>query len=367
MRQKHLLDHHTVFLECTVSKPSPCQHNDEVITVLPEHECIVHCQIERWQKLHVLQPRFERGKVSKCVSNTLQLSVYVRSNLLLFLPGQIEIHDIFESAPYGRILSVWHNDQRSSKSHAAIPTTVKTTTKAATTFSNVDQSAKRNSHSSLQVHDNKQHPARSAPSSSDHNQDAVSPLPTEVDATGSTSQDDGNSPKYANELSSPCHSTFVDDLSKANSAVFLQKSGVGEGQVRSKEEHTNPDILPRELNYNQELLLSSKECTIGKQFASIELNEKMQVDEGAISHATDKTTHTDSTTSLLNSHQPVLTSNTEASPKPEPPKEDVIIPASLGKAPQALMRHNGLLTLCSLSRFIKICSNSLMKPKLRNT
>ena len=134
MRQKHLLDHHTVFLECSVPKPSPCQRNNEVITVLPEHECIVHCQIERGQKLHVLQPRFERGKVSKCVSNTLQLSVYVRSNLLLFLPGQIEIHDIFESAPYGRILSVWHNDQRSSKSHAAKPTTVRTTAKAATIF-----------------------------------------------------------------------------------------------------------------------------------------------------------------------------------------------------------------------------------------
>ena len=62
----------------------------------------------------------------------------------------------------------------------------------------------------------------------------------------------------------------------------------------------------------------------------------MQVDEGAISHATDKATHTGSTTSLLNSHQPVLTSNTEASPKPEPPKEDVIIPASPGESPSGI-------------------------------
>ena len=252
------------------------------------------------------------------------------------MPGQIEIHDIFESAPYGRILSVWHNDQRSSKSHAAIPTTAKTATKTATTFPNVDQSAKRDNTSSLQAHDNKQSPARSAPSSSDRNQDAVSPLPTEVDATGSTSQDDGNSPQYANELSSLCHSTFADNLSKVNSAAFLQKSGFGEGRERSKEEHTNPDILLHEHNCNQDLQLSSKEHTIGKQDTSIELNEKMQVDEGAVSHATGQVTHTDSTTRLQNSHQPVLTSNTGASPKPETPKEDVIIPASPGESPSGI-------------------------------
>ena len=184
MRQKHLLDHHTIFLERTASKPFPCQHDNDVITILPEHECIVHCQIERGQKLHVLQPRFERGKVSKCVSNALELSVYVRSNLLLFLPGQIEIHDIFESAPFGRILSVWHNDQRSSKSHAAMPTAAKTRTKVASIPTKVDQSAKGDIHSSVEVRDNKQSPARSVPSSSDHNQDAVSPLPTKIDATG---------------------------------------------------------------------------------------------------------------------------------------------------------------------------------------
>ena len=46
MRQKHLLDHHTIFLECAMSRPPPYQRNEEVITILPEHECIVHCQIE---------------------------------------------------------------------------------------------------------------------------------------------------------------------------------------------------------------------------------------------------------------------------------------------------------------------------------
>ena len=143
MRQKHLLDHHTIFLECTMSKSPPHQHNEEVITVLPEHECIVHCQIEQGQKLQVLQPRFERGKVSRCVSNALELSVYVRSNLLLFLPGQIEVHDIFEKAPIGRILSIWHNNQLTSKSHAATSTAAKIITKTANNISQIDPNAKR--------------------------------------------------------------------------------------------------------------------------------------------------------------------------------------------------------------------------------
>ena len=126
LRQRHLLDHHTVFLECTALKPFPYQLDNDLITILPDHECIVQCQLDRSQKLRVLQPRFERGKVSKCVSNALQLSVYERSNILLFLPGQIEVHDIFESAPRGLFLSVWRNDQRPSKGHTAKSTTAKT-------------------------------------------------------------------------------------------------------------------------------------------------------------------------------------------------------------------------------------------------
>ena len=62
----------------------------------------------------------------------------------------------------------------------------------------------------------------------------------------------------------------------------------------------------------------------------------MQVDEGAVLHATDKVTHTGSTTSLQNSHQPVLISNIGASPKPDPPKEAVIIPASPGESPSGI-------------------------------
>ena len=106
MKQKHLLDHHTIFLDCTTTKSPFQQHNGDVITTLPEHECIVHCQIEHGQKLQILQPRFERGTVSRCFSNALELSVYDRANLILFLPGQIEVHDVFRKPPFGRTLSI---------------------------------------------------------------------------------------------------------------------------------------------------------------------------------------------------------------------------------------------------------------------
>ena len=37
MKQKHLLDHHTIFLDCTTMKPPLQQHNGDVIATLPEH------------------------------------------------------------------------------------------------------------------------------------------------------------------------------------------------------------------------------------------------------------------------------------------------------------------------------------------
>ena len=194
MRQKHLLDHHTIFLECTMSKPPPCQYDKEVITTLPEHECIVHCRIEEGQKLQVLQPRFERGKVSRCVSNAPELSVYVRSDLLLFLPGQVEVHDIFGSAPFGRILSIWHNNQKASKSHVSLSTTAKFVAKQLATSLRLTKMPRKDFPFTVEVADDKQSPTRSAPSSSNHNQDAVSPLPTELDVTGTISQEDSISP-----------------------------------------------------------------------------------------------------------------------------------------------------------------------------
>ena len=194
MRQKHLLDHHTIFLECTMSKPPPCQYDEEVITTLPEHECVVHCRIEEGQKVEVLQPRFERDKVSRCVSNAQELSVCVRSDLLLFLPGQVEVHDIFGSAPFGRILSIWHNNQKASKSHVSLSTTAKFVAKQLATSLRLTKMPRKDFPFTVEVADDKQSPTRSAPSSSNHNQDAVSPLPTELDVTGTISQEDSISP-----------------------------------------------------------------------------------------------------------------------------------------------------------------------------
>lgn len=212
LRQRNLFDHHTVFLECSVLKPFPCSQASTVITTLPDTECIVHCQIDKGQKLSVLQPRFERGKVSKCFSNTLQLSVYQHTNILLFLPGQIETYDVFDSAPCGRVLAVWHKGQNGLNSRTA-----KTSSAAVKTmpFKTVPTT---NSHGTEQtndnpanVDDNKQSPVRSIPSSSDHNKETCSPLPTDLDATGSTSQVSVESLHYAEEYLSPPRPSLASD------------------------------------------------------------------------------------------------------------------------------------------------------------
>ena len=249
MRQKHLLDHHTIFLECTMSKPPPCQYDKEVITTLPEHECIVHCRIEEGQKLQVLQPRFERGKVSRCVSNALELSVYVRSDLLLFLPGQVEVYDIFGSAPFGRILSIWHNNQKASKSHVSLSTTAKFVTKATSNILKTDQNAKKDFPFTVEVADDKQSPTRSIPSSSDHNQDAVSPLPTELDATGTTSQEDGSSPKNMADLSGEVNKAMqVDESNDLHAA----------GRDAKFDRPTNTDNSQRSPKFNTRVARGSE-------------------------------------------------------------------------------------------------------------
>ena len=212
MKQKHLLDHHTIFLECTTTKPPLQQHNGDVITTLPEHESIIHCQIEHGQKLQVLQPRFERGKVSRCFSNALELSVYDRANLILFLPGQIDIHDVFGKAPVGRILSIWYNSHSSHKNHATKPFATKQSANITSSNPQGSINAQRDTFFTGECRDNKQSPARSIPSSSDHNQDAVSPLPTEIDATGSTSREEETTLKQDFDLLSNCSPTKKNQL-----------------------------------------------------------------------------------------------------------------------------------------------------------
>ena len=132
LHEKNVLNHHSIFLACQILRPVPYSQGNPTITVLPPTGCIVHCQLNSGQILNVLQPRFERGRVSKCLSNVLQLAVYDHTNLILFLPGQIGIYDLFECAPEGRILNVWHIDARnkeasswkSKSSNTALPTAV---------------------------------------------------------------------------------------------------------------------------------------------------------------------------------------------------------------------------------------------------
>ena len=268
MRQKHLLDHHTIFLECTMSKPPPDQYDKEVITTLPDHECIVHCRIEKGQKLQVLQPRFERGKVSRCVSNALELSVYVRSDLLLFLPGQVEVQDIFGSAPFGRVLSIWHNNQKASESHVSRSTTAKFVTKATSNTPKTGQNAKKDFSLTVEVADDKHSPTRSVPSSSDHNQDAVSPLPTELDVTGTISQEENISPKNMANLSGEVNKAMqVDesnDLRTASEDANFDRPATTDNSQRSPKVDTEIAKESSPPQDNAVILVSPEEDPSGK-------------------------------------------------------------------------------------------------------
>ena len=74
---------------------------------MPYCSSIVHCHLNYNQTLTIHQPRFEDGQVSRCISNSLQLVVYERTDIILFLTGQFAILDLFETAPKGRILTTW--------------------------------------------------------------------------------------------------------------------------------------------------------------------------------------------------------------------------------------------------------------------
>ena len=331
MRQKHLLDHHTIFLECTTSKPPPHQHNEDVITTLPEHECIIHCQIEQGQKLQVLQPRFERGKVSRCFSNALELSVYVRANLLLFLPGQIDIHDVFEKAPVGRILSIWYNNRLSFKNHATVPTAAKLVTKAASSNPQCGTNAQRDTPFTGEGSDNKRSPARSIPSSSDHNQDAVSPLPTDIDATGFTSRKEELSPKQDFDFLS-YHSPTKKDQFCSDVTTSLLTKGLSEHQAANEENHVNPEFPLPEPAGTPEHLSANKVSTINTQNGSCAVNETMQVDEGFALHPASKNIKLDRITCSDELQQP-QTFNAETHLITELSEENVVVPFSLNEGP----------------------------------
>ena len=184
---------------------------------------------------------------------------------------------------------------------------------------------------SVEGRDNKQSPTRSIPSSSDHNQDAISPLPTEIDTTGTTSQEDGNSPKQIIESLS-YRSPTAKDLSRGNSIISLLKNGLGECQATGQESYANPDFPLQEPNSVLEQVPLSKECTFDTQDVSCEVNETMQVDESVGLHAAGEDARLDLITNFDDLQQSP-TSNTGASLKSEPPKENAIIPVSLEEGP----------------------------------
>ena len=109
-REQPILNHHSVFLPCSFHCPEQLS-KDEVsqdsLLTLPYCSSIVHCHLNYNQTLTIHQPRFEDGQVSKCISNSLQLVIYERTDIILFLTGQFAILDLFETAPKGRILTTW--------------------------------------------------------------------------------------------------------------------------------------------------------------------------------------------------------------------------------------------------------------------
>ena len=113
LHQKPKLDHHSTFLACPLSKPTVEEQkgNSECDTiVLPSQAGIVHCHLQSNQVLTVFQPRFEDGVVYRCTRNGLQLSVCECTDLILFLTGQIDVFDLFQTAPKGRIVATWQAD-----------------------------------------------------------------------------------------------------------------------------------------------------------------------------------------------------------------------------------------------------------------
>ena len=105
-----ILNHHSTFLACPIDKPDISLHGSQLdcdTIVLPQFASIVHCHLHSNQVLTVYQPRFEDGQVSRCTGNGLLLSVYEHTDVVLFLSGQLEIFDLFQTAPKGYIVATW--------------------------------------------------------------------------------------------------------------------------------------------------------------------------------------------------------------------------------------------------------------------
>ena len=110
IHKQPILNHHSAFLSCSLDNPEKSIQGkaaQESLLALPCFSSIVHCHLSCNQFLTIYQPRFEDGKVSRCIGNSLQLSVYERTDIVLFLTGQLDIFDLFETAPKGCIVAIW--------------------------------------------------------------------------------------------------------------------------------------------------------------------------------------------------------------------------------------------------------------------
>ena len=99
--------------------------------------------------------------------------------------------------------------------------------------------AQRDTSFAGECRDNKQSPTRSIPSSSDHNQDAVSPLPTEIDATGSTSHEEETTLKQNLDLLSDCSLTKK-NLLCSEIATYLQVKDCDEHRDANQGSQVSP-------------------------------------------------------------------------------------------------------------------------------
>ena len=121
IHKQPILNHHSVFLSCSLRCPDKLSHEEgiqENILSLPDFSCIVHCHLNYNQTLTIHQPRFENGQVSRCISNSLQLIVYERTDIIFLLTGQFAILDLCETVPEGRILAIWKVPDNSALVHS---------------------------------------------------------------------------------------------------------------------------------------------------------------------------------------------------------------------------------------------------------
>ena len=85
IHKQPISNHHSAFLSCLVNCPEQSSQNDaaqDSLLTLPYFSSIVHCHLSCNQFLTVYQPRFEDGKVSRCIGNSLQLSVFMNIQIL---------------------------------------------------------------------------------------------------------------------------------------------------------------------------------------------------------------------------------------------------------------------------------------------